>query len=334
MKLQFKNTQERIDEKLIFKHISQEYIYYYFLKETPNTTKSFKSPFTDDNNPSFRFIFKGGELYFKCFSSGLYGNCIEFAKQILNLSYFDTLNYIYYNICISKGFSSIKKKSKIEIDQKQEHVIKVILRDFEEVDYNYWKQYYITSELLLKYNIRACEEVWSNDILWYSNTLKNPCYRYLFNGKYKIYKPFETNKKLKFNSSCNNLENLQGIKQVFPHDTLIITKSYKDIIVLNEYCKIPSIALHGEGHFPPDKVVKWIIKNYKNVVIFYDNDSPGIKASKKLKEFFNKEYSLEVKEICIPEEFRLRAKDPSDFIKEYGVENLQITIKFLLNENT
>ena len=60
-------------------------------------------------------------------------------------------------------------------------------------------------------------------------------------------------------------------------------------------------------------------------------DEAGIKASNKLKEFLLTEFSINTEQIFIPEMFKHRAKDPSDFIKEYGIENLQSTIKYLLN---
>jgi 5S rRNA maturation endonuclease (ribonuclease M5) len=328
--LNFKNIHEKIDQELIFKHITPEYIYFYYLHEMPNTLKGFTSPFSKDNNPSFRFRFTNGKLLFKCFSSGYTGDCVELVQLIEQLSYHKALEFIWYTIHLRTKTSKFKKLE-IEKVEPQNHLLEVITRDFTDFDYSYWNQFHITPEMLIKYNIKACQEVWANKFLWYSNIPSNPCYRYLFNGKYKIYKPLETNKKLKFNNACDNLKNIQGIENIFDSDTIFITKSYKDVIVLNEYINIPSISFHGEGHFPPEIVMKWLNSKFKRIILFYDNDEPGIKASNKLKEFLETKYNILVEEIFIPEMFKKRAKDPSDFIKEYGIENLKSTIKYLLN---
>lgn len=338
MKLNFKNIVEKVNEELIFKHITPEFIYFYYLNELPDTKKFYISPFGNEKSPSFRLRIRNGKLIFKCFSSGNSGDCIELVKIKESLSYQQALNFIYYSIILKQSsLRKLKKVSKdiqVEKSESKEHLIEVILREFNEFDLKYWQQYHINLELLNKYDIKPCKEVWTNKVLWYSDIRSNPCYRYLFNSKYKIYKPLEKDKKIKFNNNCNNEKNIQGINHLFDSDICFITKSYKDIIVLNEYIGIPSIALHGEGHIPPKSLMVWLQSKYKRIILFYDNDEPGIKASNKIKEFLKVEYNIEVEEIFIPDVFKKRAKDPSDFIKEYGIENLQSTIKYLINEQS
>lgn len=309
-------------EKLINKY-SEEYLYSIYLGYYPDTKKMYKSPFQEEKTPSFNFYTKDGKLKFKDYSSTNTGTVVDLVMILYNLSFIEALVKIY-NDCNGNPNDKIILRPRI-ID-KLETKIEVITKDFTQEDYDYWEQYYFDLNILNKYNIKACNQVWlttgNKNYLWYDYKSNNPCYRYIFNKQYKCYKPLETNKTLKWLNKCNNYDNIQGIEQLTKGDTLIITKSYKDVICFNEFIGIPSIAFHGEGHYIDERVIIWLKKQYKNIFIVYDNDTTGVTQAYKLSKLYNIPYKY------IPSSYV--EKDLSDFIKNHGIKESKKLINKIL----
>ena len=141
-------------------------------------------------------------------------------------------------------------------------------------------------------------------------------YRYVFSGKYKIYNPYKHKRNGKWlsNTTLNSVQGLDYLPD--GGDMLILTKSYKDVIIINEYMEIPSIAFQSENSIPSDKVVKYFKGKFKEVIILYDNDEPGIEAAKKFSALHGLPY------MYIPLKFN--SKDVSDLVKNHGI----LTLKF------
>lgn len=309
------NTYKKIDKDYILSTYSQSDIYQNYLGFSPDLSKSFYSPFNEEKTPSFRFYVRNGKIMFKDFSSGNGGDVFDLITYLFGLG-------SLYEICqqieedMGSGDNNVVRVSlndeKIIIKNSvSDKVIDIVIRDFNKTDFEYWKQYGIDLSLLNKYNIKACDKVWLGDNLWYNDTLNNPCYRYRFRGKVKCYKPLSIDKKKKFLSNCNNRDNIQGMEQIdsISSDIGIITSSYKDVIVVNEYWKIPSIAPHGESHILDSDVISWFKSKFKKTYIFYNNDNQGIESAEKHKELYGMETI-----VCDS------YKDPSDYIKNLGIE--------------
>lgn len=310
--------------------LQEESVYMYYLGYYPKLRVMYHSPFSKDNNPSFTFYCSGYKLFFKDFSSGNHGDILNLVQSLFHLTTSEAINKLYNDLIIKNKSHSIPRVSLTEKKENKlcsfETKIEVILRDFNKKDLEYWSQYYFDKNILNKYDIKPVQQVWLNnegwlekDKLWYQNKENNPCYRYLFNGKYKCYKPLEKNKKKKWVNNCDNIHNIQGFKQLLKGDTLILTKSYKDVIVSNEHLKIPSLAFHGENHYHHEKVINWMKKEYKKIIIIYDNDETGINSAKKMYDSYNLSY------FHIPKEYLIKdnIKDISDFVKKYGIKELQ-----------
>lgn len=298
--------------KEIYNKYSDEYLYSIYLGYYPATSKMYNSPFKKERNPSFNFYIKDGRLKFKDYSSTYTGTVIDLIMLMYSLTYKEAIFKLYNDL----NGTHIKPYNKEFVNtENSPKVIQVITKDFTQEDIDYWEQYYFDIAILNKYNIKSCDQVWlttpNKDILWYSYMKTNPCYRYLFNKKYKCYKPLESNNSKKWVSNCNNYENIQGLDYLTKSDIIIITKSYKDVICMNEFIDIPSIAFHGEGHFIDEKIIKWLKKEYKHIYFFYDNDTPGLSQAQKLSELYDIPY------FHIPSSFE--EKDISDYIKSYGI---------------
>ncbi len=309
-------------DKILNKY-PEEYIYSIYLGFYPKIRTMYYSPFKKENNPSLNFYIKDNKLRFKDYSSTLTGTVVNFVMNLYVLTYNEAILRIFKDL--EGNTTNIVKPIFINRDYKPK-TISVVTKDYTQEDIDYWEQYYFDINILNKYNIKPCKEVWlsddKSDYQWYNYSKINPCYRYLFNGKYKCYKPLEKKQNNKWINSCNNIQNIMGLDQLYKSDTLIITKSYKDVICFNEFIKIPSISFHGEGHFIDSKIIEWLKKKYKYIYLFYDNDTSGISQAFKLSRVCDIPYRY------IPTEYS--EKDISDFIKSYGIKEANKLINQIL----
>lgn len=75
--------------------------------------------------------------------------------------------------------------------------------------------------------------------------------------------------------------------------------------------RIPAIAPISENCFVTEAQYRKLQNKFKKVILFYDNDVPGMRAMAKIRRNFP-----DVIPVMIPKE--LKAKDISDFHKLYG----------------
>lgn len=170
----------------------------------------------------------------------------------------------------------------------------------------FWSKYNIKEDILEKYNVKSISQysvekcVFGSTSLNYSYSFRQNCASEF--SSYKIYRPYEKN--FKWISNCS-ADIIQGLEQVEKSgDLLIITKSLKDVMVLYSL-GYQSIAPQNE------KIVvdpKKLGLDYKRVLVLFDNDKAGKEGASK--------YPYPA--IFMPED---KAKDVSDYIKLYGVEN-------------
>lgn len=328
LKFSFNDVQEGFPDYInIVKQIPDEIIYNFYLGFYPSLNRKFKSPFKEEKDPSFCFYIKSGKVFFKCFSSGKQGDSVELIKQMYSLEYIDAVKRICKDIKSMKVDISTIQYKRLDKKDTEKSVIEIIPRELTKEDLQYWSIYYITEELLIKYNIKPCKEVWLNDKLFYTNKKNNPCYRFKIGNLYKIYQPLCSDKKKKWLSNFD-LNIVQGVSQLKYNNTLIITKSYKDVIVLNEFYNKSVLALNSEGNHIPDKILEWMKSKFKNIIFFYDNDETGIKYMVRNKELYGFEY-IHLK----PELLNEGIKDISDYIKQYGVISIKDIKEDLIYSN-
>lgn len=268
----------------------------------------YNSPFRTDKNPSFGCYYsrKTKELMFKDHGSGDCGNVIKFVSLITGkTNYNDILNDIVkkLNIKSTTKLSSIKEQ-----DIPQDTVIGVVRQPFTEIDIGFWNSFRITEPTLKKFEVSSIKYYLCNGVVHgiYSND--NPMYAYKVYNHYKIYRPLG-NKFVKWRNNLTNLD-IQGYKQLpKTGDTLIITKSLKDVMVLYEM-GISAISPSSESTFIPDNVLEDLKKRFKTIYILFDRDQAGVKYLRKLS------LKTGLKPILIHKKFK--AKDISDAVKVNG----------------
>jgi hypothetical protein len=299
------------------RYVSDEDIYSFYIGPI-NNNKWFKSPFRpNEKSPSFRISYYNDKWVW--IDYGLDPrpkDAINFVMDYFSLSYYDSLDKIYKDIYLNKDH----KKLIIETETIHSFSYCNIRAEFEDFELEYWNQVNINKEDLLYWNIFS-GEIRHNGVVWHSSKRNDPLFIYMWDKslpRYKGYRPYSKDQKLKF--YAHNIANhIQGIEYIpSKGDMLIITKSYKDIIIWNKL-GYPSIAPHSENMFLTPFDVYDLQSRFKKIYVNYDNDETGVLKSSK----FTKEYGLN--HFNLPKS--CNCKDPFEFIIKNSYDDLNNLFK-------
>lgn len=276
----------------------------------------YNSPFRKDKNPSFGIFYskRTNQLLFKDHGTGECGNVIKFVQLYTGITnYPDILKDIVNRLNINNS----TKLTTTQYKPPTETVIGIVRQNFTETDKKYWSQFNIDINTLKKFNVFSIKYYLCNGIVKgiYKDT--NPMYAYKVYNNFKIYRPLGD----KYTKWRNNLTeyDIQGYEQLPQKgDTLIITKSMKDVMCLYKM-GIPAISPSSESTFIPDKCLEELKTRFKRILILFDRDVAGIKYLRKI----SKKTGLEP--LLINKKFN--AKDVSDAIKLNGFETIKNWIK-------
>lgn len=288
----------------ILLRVSDEQI---FSKYICKVEGSITSPFRPDKKKSCGF-YKNltGRLILHDFSTDISWNCFEAVMEKCQLNFGGVLKLINTDLKLGLGtLNPMPINTDIEIqtieNTKKEVEITYSIKPYEKNETEYWADYGVSSDTLLKYGVYCVKTVKFGDNGWRS-TKVNPIFVYTTNDptKFKLYRPLSLTSKWLAKTNKNVL---WGLTQLPPNGKLlVITKSLKDVMVLHEM-GIPSICPNSESTHIHHNMLKELRKRFKYIVSFYDYDTAGISAAVKLN---------------IPWMFLFKTKDISDYIKIYG----------------
>lgn len=313
-------SEPTITKKYLLERNSQETYLEYYLG-IPVKKGLFKSPLRVDNTPTCSFYRnKSGDIIFNDFSGHFYGNFLSVVMEMYSCTYYKALQIIANDFGYIKH-KTLKKSTKPVVKSENDFKesgsanIQVEIQDFSQDELDWWEKFGVTEKILKKFKVYSCKNVFLNGNNIAYSTSKSPIYGY-FRGKtehggelWRIYFPMRSS--YRFLSNWTSIM-IQGSKQLASNgDTLVITKSLKDVMCLYSL-GIPAIAPNSENLFLTDNQFSKLKTKFKNLVLFYDNDLPGISNMKKIK----KEYGIKC--AWIPRSYG--AKDISDFHKRYGRE--------------
>jgi hypothetical protein len=303
----FNNAQVTLDD---FKnHISDEDIYNYYLGSFEDNSW-FSSPWRNDTDPSLRISYYNKKWVWTDFGEDPRPKSgIDFIMRYYNISFYDALQ---------KGWADIMQVDEPSLKKK---VIKYSSTSYCEIrgmldfELDYWAQAHITKKDLEYFNVYS-GEIRHNRILWHRSIKEDPLFIYMWDKKtpiYKGYRPFAPESKLKFYAK-NTSGHIQGLDKI-PEtgNILIITKSYKDVIV---WWKLgyTAIAPHSENMFISPFDLYELESRFDHIYINYDNDETGVKKSIQYSSEHNLKYfNLPVITNC---------KDPFQFVSCYGYDEL------------
>ena len=317
----------------IFKKISSYDIFKYYSENFREVGRIFNSDFRKDNNPSCCIAQIKGDLLYTDFGTGKSYRCLAFVMEKLGLNYFQALQQVNLDFNLGLGCLNNSKinlnnpnivmTSKKHFTEKSNTILQIKRRAWENHDKEFWyDRYFITQEVLEKFKVSPISYFWIN-----GNMIKADKFAYNYDFYWKedfsvfyrkIYQPYS--KKMKWLS--NGGKTYQG-EGVLPKkgDTLIITKSLKDVMVLYSL-GYTAIAPPSESLFLDENYLIKQKKRFKKLILFYDNDITGINKAKK----FSEEYKIPY--IYIPEEFEKKGiKDISDLIESNGIIDAKLFIE-------
>lgn len=311
-----------LTKEYVFSRITQEQIFEKYLGVKVQTKTHFVNPLRNDKRVTCKFKYFGYNLIFTDFSGWFSGNCIKFVMFLFGLNYHEALKKIVEDIEFTGIIYNYKNVNKEKINEKSN--IKIIKRNFNNLDAKYWKSFYISSETLKIFNVFAVKNIIVNDKNIYYYKKSDLAYAYFFdNDNIKVYFPFRKQFRFLSNTNC-----IQGYNQLQENgEILVITKSYKDVMVLYEL-GISSIAFQNEIVIPDIKIIEHLKQKFKKIYLFYDFDLTGIRTSNKIKKQFG------IKPLFLTNgkfnTIDYKAKDISDYIKIYGKESTIKLIDYVL----
>ncbi len=327
------DTKAYIEVSEILEKVSEEYIWAYYIGNY-QVGKLMSAPYRQDKKPSFWLTYdQRGRLMFKDFGvENMYGDIFNFLCSVYSLTLPQACekinNDLGLKIIKGKKVEAIKKTEfkklkKIEEEAKRQKLkdkIQVVIRKYEEEDIKYWREFGITYQTLERYFIYCAQKVFLNKKLVYVHSINSPCYVYYFpkSTNVKCYRPFVKENRF-FPSNISTDTDIQGywqceVKSRKKNKVLVLTKSMKDVMLLREL-GVDAMAPHGESHRIPEDFIRHIKKYYPVILLLYDCDRTGIKASRVIW----KEHRIPP--FFIPKKYREDyCKDISDLYKIKGEE--------------
>lgn len=296
----------------ILSKVSEYDIYAHYLGQF-KVGAIYNSPFRKDKNPSFGIYCskRTKQLLFKDHGTGECGNIVKFVSLYTGLTnYNDILKDIVKQLNIT---TDTKLDSSKQYIPSSETVIGIVRQKFTPTDINYWSQFNISEKTLKKFNVNSIKYYLCNGIVKGIYKEDNPMYAYKVYNNFKIYRPLAD----KYTKWRNNLTeyDIQGYAQLpSKGDTLIITKSMKDVMCLYEM-GIPAISPSSESTFIPNDILEGLKKRFKRIIILFDRDNAGVKYLRKMSLKTGLEGLLVHK--------KFKAKDISDAIKANSFEEIK-----------
>lgn len=302
-----------LNKEEVFKRITEEEIFEKYLQLPIDEDTFYTNPLRPDKRAGCRYYRnKNGRLYFKDFSKGFHWDCFNVVQVANNnCTFIDALRIIIRDFKLNTvipGYE-IKHEEVFKLRTK----IQISVRAWNNQDAQYWNQYGIGLSTLSNFRVYACNGLWFNGE-YYKCKANDPCYAYYFgNDIFKLYFPFrETNRFLQNTNYNDNI--LQGWNQLKRNtDTLIITKSLKDVMVYYLF-GIEAIAPISENQIITPEQYAEISNIYRNIYTNADNDSTGRNFMVQHQIHYGIPY------IVFPKTFK---KDISDNVKHLGFDHVK-----------
>ena len=280
----------------------------------------------NDKSPSARItVSASNNMYYIDYGNNEPYAAVNFVASKFNLDLQDAVEKIYKEMMHSEKQYQFVTKKVNKIIQKHKHtskVIKVKKREFRERDLDYWKQFGWSLDMLKQARISPITKVWVNGRMFITDghTYNFDYYEHENIFRRKIYFPLKKNNRFISNIDTTVVQGWHMLPKQ-GGDLLIITKAYKDIGTFKSI-GMYACATNNETSFFPEKVVEKIKSRWKNIIIWWDNDTEGIRSAEKYSKIYDIQFIHNT-----PDE----PKDPSDYYKEYGKEQFNKMINEKLN---
>lgn len=315
---------EEISPKWILSRISEWQIYKRYVPKFVTLNRKILSPFRIEKTPSFLVFNTNGRIYFQDFGDPkLHGGVFDLVGLLYDLTYPEALKRIAQDFGLTE--SSGVEGQKVVWEQPEIVEIPTVIQI---ESWPSWKPYHL--EWLQSYSLTSGDTIFCSDTKvypvkkWAVNGLRMPlekdeiCLAYnLVNERgnwLKIYRP-NKGKKEKWRSNIP-LEEIMGLSCLKKCNTLIISKSLKEALILKKHMGLNVIVVQSENIccFTQSNIDR-INSLCSEIYVSFDSDEPGKKASWELTKLTG------WKHINVPNKWlSIGVKDWGDMVYEYGVE--------------
>lgn len=324
-----------------------------------------KSPLRYDAHPTCGFRYNNkGKLKFRDFGGYFWGDCFDavafvisnmenyknldinkkddFIKVLRHITF--TFKDIFYGNEVDPLIQESIKETISKI-KKQKPIIELVVREWNDIDIKYWKQFNVDLQTLNINFIYPIDQFYINRKInpepkyYYSE--KDICYGYFLGrdrdniNSIKIYFPNRDKSNTRFITNCNHLEGIYQLDKN-DYDIIIITKSTKDRVSI--YSTLKKIhSLYGELDINNIGVINiphetyrlkyneynWLISKLSNngiIVSLMDNDRTG----KLEAQYLRKEYNI--LPMIIPKEYKAK-----DFSELFLFNNKRVVYKLIID---
>jgi len=293
--------------------------------------KSLLNP--EDSNPSmYILVGKRGEYIFKDYSADKAGDGWVFVKCLLEKQYGREVQYKEALEKMQADYRQFRENNRDEY-LEGEYSVQVpyrvsdyATREWNLTDAKYWRRYLIGSSTLEQFNVRPLSyyrmsrQDESGLKEFYISGERIYGYFRSDGSLYKIYKPdSQENKFVKI------ADYIQGTDQLtYKKDYLVIASSLKDGMCLHGfgYKNIEFVAPDSENTLIRKETISIYKENYKGIFTLFDNDSAGMKAMAKYRNYYN------VNGVLLP-----MCKDLSDSVEAHGRSSVRSVLEPLMRKS-
>lgn len=314
-------------KKAILNTVSDYEIYSYYLGHAFQIGKIMNSPFRDDHKPSFNIYRQGhsDSLLHKDFGDARFvGDCFSFVSQrFAGLTYKEALDKVMRDIMLGhlKPYLSYAERKPTEKTTKIRCLIQYEPQyKLSEIAQKYWDEIGLTEEWRKFFKIIAANSLYVDEVEYWTAKPDNPIFIYKLFDKIKAYRPLEETKSRKWisNVSRYDIQGWEQLPEINDNETLIITKSLKDVAVLRTLGYL-AIAPSAESVMIPPTAMRMLATQYgiKKFIVLYDRDHGGMTGARKMFVAYRGIYNITFKFLG-----RGFPKDVADFRRKFSAHSV------------
>ncbi len=346
-----------LSKDIILEHTTQENIYLHFLNLTTFPNGNISSPFTKDENASFK-LYKNNT--FKCNSSGFQGDAWQFVANLKDLdsktqfievlqiiaTELNLLQLIDNNIATStKTTSKTAKKevltiatacnnTAISLQENCNNIVNlenakkliVKIRPYTDLDLIYWDKLGVKIEILQKFKVHSISENGFDANKLYKTKDKTVSFAYEVNGLFKKYTPEQPEHSIK-KSLLPHIPNLVfGLEQLPTEKTknLIICEGEKDVIIASSR-GFNAVTFGSATNHPTAEQITTLQQRCENLFICYDDDINANNTTNSGKDAQNniiKKYGF-ITGLNLPNQNQIKGFDVTDYFQEHTAQDFE-----------
>jgi len=265
------NVRKHISTDIILSKVSELDIYKRYIGDNISIREMISSPLrNDDRTPSFRLYYgNNSKLKFIDYGTGIKGEVFNFVLLMFPILDFEGMLEMVWNDMSCHTIPSLYIPNRETVrKQRAFPEIKIQRRKANTKDLQWWQSWGISTETLNKFRVVPISRFHMSNYGWW--TCNTPSYAYNLLNEWKIYRPHE--EEMRFISGGMTLQGYDLLPE--KGELCIIQKSYKDVMLLNEF-NITAFAPQAESIDVPEPIMEDILSRFNRVLIWGDPDASG-----------------------------------------------------------